>query len=657
MKTIRDSYLTHAFANRLPSREELVVNKLAISFFSNSNPILYTKTFNGEVLEIGKGVTKLSELEDLDLSNATEGAFLVKVDGRYIASKFIGDISYLSDVELVSPVIANQYLRYNSLLGAYSNYYPSYYLYQLADVEVADPFNYTESIAQGNQVLYYDHATTTYKTRPRTNLINELADVQIAPSENTFQILALDPADGIWKNSDVKIEYDPAPSLANNLDAKGYRVINSSYKLNSLLCDAPIKDLEYSLGDYWILQGVPSSTVNQCIVNINLNTRANSTTVLVLEVRQNTGTILFGNLVNVKYEDGKMLRLSGAGRTDLITITQTSTLPVGQTAPTITTYITSSALNLSTLGNGGVPAFRYDKNRYPYTQEFRLPSRYDDYFDYVESLLTFEPEVSTSKTWLEDKACRLSVTGVLLDTTVSTTGIQLGTDKYNLGIQESVLKLQEGIPIETVDIYASDNDYQYVRADFDVPVVLDGVFTLEFFINYEAGKYKDTSSTTNTHYYFYNETATTANHLSIGYVPIYTSTSQATSIEIKAGSTIVTLPNAYTYFVNKTEDYYTHIALQRLSSGVFELYIDGVLQTMTLSSGNTFTINSFVSALNGNLSSFRLTKGIARYTPNVSVTPNLRFGLVGGANDILDRQVFNTYSWLDRELEHEIFCC
>jgi hypothetical protein len=352
-----------------------------------------------------------------------------------------------------------------------------------------------------------------------------------------------------------------------------------------------------------------------------------------------------------------MLRLSGAGRTDLITITQTSTLLEGETVPVLTTYITSSALNLSTLGNGGVPAFRYDKNRYPYTQEFKVASRYDDYFDYVESLLTFEPEVSTSKTWIEDKACRLSVTGELLDTTVTTTGIQSTIDKYNLGIQESVLKLEEGIPIETVDIYSSNNDYQYLKADFDVPVILDGVFTLEFFVNYELGKYKNTESTTNTHYYFYNETATTANHLSIGYVPIYTDTAQGTSIEIKAGATIVTLPNAYTYFANKVEDYYTHIALQRLSSGVFELYIDGVLQTMTLSSSSTFSIDSFVSALDGNLSSFRLTKGIARYTPNVLVTPSLRFGLVGGANDILDRQVFNTYSWLDRELEHEIFCC
>ena len=658
MKTIRDSYLTHAFSNRLPSREELVVNKLAISFFSNANPILYTKTFNGEILEIGKGVTKLSELEDLDLSNASEGAFIVKSNGKYITSNFIGDISYLSDVEVVAPVLSNQYLRYNSLLEAYSNYYPSYYLHELADVDVADPSNSIESSAQSNQVLYYDHTTGTYKTRPRTNLINELADVDIAIlPNNKFQILALDPNDGIWKNSDVKIEYDPEPSLSNDLDAKGYRIVNSSYKLNSLLCDAPIKTLDYSLGDYWILQGVSSSLVNQCIVNINLNTRPNSTTVLLLEVRQDTGTILFGNLVNVKYEDGRILRLSGAGRTDLITITQTSTLLEGQTTPTITTYITSSALNLSTIGNGGIPAFRYDKNRYPYIQEFKIASRYDDYFDYVESLLTFEPEVSTSKTWLEDKACRLSVTGDLLDTTITTTGVQVDVDKYNLTIQESVLKLQEGIPLETVDIYTVDNDYQYVRADFDIPVVLDGIFTLEFFVNYETGQYKGINSTTNTHYYFYNETTTIANHLSIGYVPIYTDIAQSTSIEIRAGSNIVTLPNAYTYFTNKKEDYYTHIALQRLSNGIFELYIDGVVQTMSLTNTDSFSIGSFVSAINGNLSSLRLTKGVARYTPNVLVTPNLRFGLVGGANEILDRQVFNTYSWLDRELEHDIFCC
>jgi hypothetical protein len=658
MKILRDSYLSHSFSNRLPTREELIVDKLAISFFSNANPILYTKNVHGDVIEIGKGVTSLAELDDVDLSNGSEGAFLVKSGDKYVASNFIGDISYLSDVEIVAPVIANQYLRYNSLLEAYSNYYPSYYLSEIVDVDVADPFNQSESFAQNNQVLYYDHASATYKTRPRTNLINELSDVEIVLPEIKFQILALDPADGVWKNSDVKIEYDPNPKLSNNLDANANRIINSSYKLNTLVCDTAIKTLDYSLGDYWILQGVPSTTLNQCVVNINLNTKPNSTTVLLLEVRQNTGTILFGNLVNVKYEDGRILRLSGAGKTDLITITQTSVLPVGETVPTLTTYITSSALNLSTLGSGGVQAFRYDKNRYPYTQEFDLPSRYDDYFDYVESLLTFEPEVSTSKTWLEDKACRLSTVGALLSTTVTTTGVQLDIEKYNLGIEESVLKLQKGPPIETVDIDGNDNNYQHVRVDFDTAVSLPDVFTLEFFINYDLGKYKDTDTAIeNKHYYFYNETSTSANKLSLAYVPSYGPTFQSTNLEVRIGTNVVTLPNAYLYFTNKAEDYYTHIALQRLSNGDIELYIDGVIQTMTLNNTATISIDSFVSALVGNLNSLRLTKGIARYTPNVLVTPNLRFGLVGGANDILDRQVFNTHYWLDKELEHDIFCC
>jgi hypothetical protein len=61
-------------------------------------------------------------------------------------------------------------------------------------------------------------------------------------------------------------------------------------------------------------------------------------------------------------------------------------------------------------------------------------------------------------------------------------------------------------------------------------------------------------------------------------------------------------------------------------------------------------------ALVGNLGSIRLTKGVERYTGNSEIVPSLRFGLVGGAVDILDREVFNDYTWLDRELEHEIFC-
>jgi hypothetical protein len=658
MKIIRDSYISHAFSNRLPSREELAVDKLAISFFSNANPILYTKTINGDILEIGKGVSNLSDLEDLDLSNATEGSFIIKRNGKYVASNFIGDISYLSDVEISTPVLANQYLRYNPLLEAYSNYYPSYYFSELADVEVADPFDNAAGIAQNNQTVYYDYPSRKYKTRPRTNLINELADVEITPVDGKLQILVLDPVDNIWKNSDVKIEYDPAPSLSADLNAQGNKIINSSYKLNTLLCDAPVKEINYNLGDYWILQGVSSSIVNQSIVNIVLGTKPNSTTVLLLEIRQNTGSILLGGLVNVKYEDGKLLRLSGPGKTDLVTITQTSIQPVGQLIPTITTYITSSALNLSTLGAGGVQAYRYDKNRYPYSQEFQLPNRYDDYFDYVECLLTFEPEASTGKNWLQDKACRLSTAGAILNTTITTTGVRLPIEKFNFGIEESVLKLQQGSPPETTAIASFANDYHYLRAVFDVPVTLPDKFTLEFFINYDAGKYKEPiNSIQKKHYYFYNETAIPSERLSLAYVPTFSATTQQTNLELRVGNDVITLPNAYTYFTNKAEDYYTHIALQRLSNGSFELYVDGIIQTLTMSNSISININSFVTALVGNLNSFRLTRGVTRYSPNVLITPNLRFGLVGGANDILDRQVFNTYYWLDRDLEHDIFCC
>ena len=128
----------------------------------------------------------------------------------------------------------------------------------------------------------------------------------------------------------------------------------------------------------------------------------------MLEIRQDTGSIVLGNLENVKYEDGKPFRLSGAGKTDLITITQIKTQQSPSSTVITTTYVTVNALNLAAVGQGGVASWRYDKNRYPFVQEFSIANRYDDYYDYVESLLTFEPEVSTSKTWLEDKAIRIS---------------------------------------------------------------------------------------------------------------------------------------------------------------------------------------------------------------------------------------------------------
>jgi hypothetical protein len=651
MQVIRDSYLVHSFDNRLPTSSELAVGKLAIVFFNDKPPCLYTKTITGEVIEVGKGAEYLRDLDDIDLSNAREGYLLVKQGDKYIASNFIGSLGSLTDIELTEPIVNNQYLRYNELTESYGNYYPSLYLSDLTNVEVADPSDDVASLAQANKVLYFDYPTNKFKTRNRTNAINELSDVEIAPTQDKYQILGLDPTDGIWKNTDLKVEYDPAPKLGGDLDGKGFSIVNTSYKLNRIACVFPVITLNYALGDYWVLQGAPVSVINQCIVNINIVSKINTTSILMLEIRQDTGSILLGNLINVKYEDGELLRLSGAGKTDLLTITQTNVNGL------ITTYVTAAALNLSEVGQGGVSAFRYDKNRYPFEQLFAVADRYDTYFDYVEMLLTFEPEVSTGKTWLEDKACRVTALGQDIPSIVTTSGTKKQTDIYNLGIQEEVLSLIKGIPSEVININTLVSNNQYIKVTTLTPILLDGTFTLELYLNYDLLKYKENSSSiSDTHYMFSNEANITTDILSLSYTPFFSSISQGTKLELTIGTQSITLPNAYTYFANKTDDFYTHIAIQRNSLGVVSLFIDGILQTTNISSTAPISLSDMRVALVGNLGSIRLTKGVERYTGNSEIVPSLRFGLVGGAVDILDREVFNDYTWLDRELEHEIFC-
>jgi hypothetical protein len=142
----------------------------------------------------------------------------------------------------------------------------------------------------------------------------------------------------------------------------------------------------------------------------------------------------------------------------------------------------------------------------------------------------------------------------------------------------------------------------------------------------------------------------------LSYKPFFDSQTQSTELKLEIGTQSVALPNAYTYFANKTDDFYTHIAIQRNSLNVVSLYIDGIRQNIALTSTAVISLLDMRLALVGNLGSLRITNGIERYKGNTEVIPSLRFGLVGGAVDIIDREIFDTYTWLDRELEHEIFC-
>lgn len=619
---MKKTIIKHRFSNIPPTSTELAIGELAIQVYQDK-ATLYTKDINGEIVEIGKGAAKLEDLEDVDLTNVEEGSFLIKQGDIFTATNFIGNLSNLADVEIISPQ-PGDYIRYDATYLRFSNFKPSYNLYQLLDVDVPDPTIEGNSIGMDDMSLYYNHSAGKFETRLRRRFLDQLDDVSINEQEN-YQLLQLD-TDGVWKNMDLVIARDNSPMLGGNLNANNFSINNSTYKVNTLLCNEPIKTLSYVNGDYWILQGVASTINEQCIVNIEFSTsETNAVAILMLEIQQSTGNILIGNLQNIKYEDGKPIRLSGANKTDLITIT------IQKIGNTYTTYITPVALNLASIGEGGVPSYRYDKNRYLDTQLFSNPSLYDSYFEYVELLLNFEEEVSTGKEWYEDKS---DITKPVITTTT-----QYTLDTYTYGIQEQVSKHEELTDVITINPL--------------IPIVLESDFTFECFIQHPIATEFMTIGMS--HNIFSNSTDT----LAIRYIGSI-NTTQDVVLEIQVHDNVYTYYNAYNYFKDKTNKF-IHLAIVRTSIAPYiHLYIEGILQVGSVSTGITdvlddITISSAtIDNFKGYLNSVRLTK-YARYSNNFTI-PNMRYGLIGGAVDILDAQVFDTYMYMDKELEFDLFC-
>lgn len=615
--------IKHKFSSESPLPHEIAVGELVLQLFKDE-AVLYTKSINGSVIELGKGALNFEDLEDVDLTNLKEGSFLIRQGGKFVASNFIGSITNLSDVEINNPQ-EGDYIRYDPIYLSFRNFAPSYNLFQLLDVDIPDATVYAESLGMNDQTLYYDHPSGKFKVRDRRKLLDQLDDVAISYTENN-QLLQLD-TDGIWKNMDLAIVRDTSPALGGHLNASGYHIIDSSYRLNTLVCDTPIANINYSDGDYWILQGVPSGINEQCIVNINFSSLATNTVgIMMLEIRQDTGNILIGGLTNIQYEDGKPMQLSGVGKTDLFTLT------VKKVGATYTTYITATALNLNTLGNGGVPSYRYDKNRYPEVQIFEAPKLYDDYFEYVQLLLNFEAETSTDRLWYEDKSDSYHL--------VTTSATQKAIDIYTYGLQEYV-----------ADFLTVSNNILIDGASIDSPTIaLEAPFTFECFINHPFNN--EYINTGMSHVLFRNHDDT----FMVKYIGDI-DTDQDTYIELTIHDNTIRYHNAYNYFRDKNNKY-VHIAVVRNTD--VRLFIDGIKQVGIIDTGainilDDITIeNADITGFKGLLNTVRLTS-YARYTNNFQI-PDMRFGLVGGANDILEAQVFDTYMYLDKELEYNYFC-
>lgn len=608
--------LKHGFIDRLPTANEVAFGELAIVYFSDDvtqSARLYTKDLFNNIIEIGKGTKTFADLEDIDLTNAVDGSYFVKDGDTYRAVNFIGGISSLTDVEITNPV-DGQYLRYDDLFKAFRNHLPSYSLSDLLDVDVLDISDPNAS-SRNNQVLYYNHTAGAYQTRPRLNLINELVDVEVTQVTN-HSILMLD-TDGIWKNMPLQIIRDPNPTLGNHLNANGNGIYNYSNKVTVLAATTPFLEVNYNVGDYFVIQG----SSNQCILNINCNPVVNTTAILMLELRQSTGPLLLGNLINVKYEDGNIVQLSGAGRTDLITVTVVNANNV------ITSYVTACALNLASLGSGGLPAYRYDQ-RFAEAQGFAPASLYDDFYPNVVSLFNFEEEDLTGKLWYEDKADGLA-------TTNTTHNIdQLALDSYSFGLQDYVASFENA----TTSVLTTTYTPAYV---------LEGDFTAELYVRLPDEV--DVLNTNTDYTLFSNATGS----FKLVYNSLVNTNSQLSTLSFTLGSNTFVYNNALRLFRHQYTRY-VHIAIVRLNTNV-KLYVDGVLQVpvvaLTDNPVTSITISQLNMSIKGLINSFRLTKDIARYNNAYFSVPSMRFGLTGGALDILHAQVFDIYRQLDEELE------
>lgn len=609
--------LKHTLNNdSLPAPHEIAVGELVLAL-KDEQATLYTKDFTGKVLEIGKGVQKFTELQDVNVENAREGDFLVKQGNNFVAASQIGNLNRLSDVEINNPV-NGQYLRYDALKEAYVNASPDYALSQLTDVDLTGLAN--------NQVLYWDSAAARWKPRARLNLVDELSDVTITPTEGTpenphrHQILSLDAAGTTWTNQDLQIVRDPNPTLSNNLDANGNYFYNSFTNIGTVVGNAPTVNLPYATADYWVVTGVPLETQSQCILLPQISPATNQAAVMLIEIRQNTGQILIGGLTNVKYEDGKAIKLSGSGKTDIITVL------VQNVNGTITTYVTATALNIAALGQGGIPAWRYDIED-TQAQLLAAPKLYDDYFKYVKLLLDFEAQSWRSKLWYEDKSSA-SIPVAVLGVT------QQDTDITTFGIPNQIAEFDNNIDTITITPAATIN--------------VTGDFTFEFYLQYQDTAFYE-SATSITHKYF------DSTNFKINYTGQLTTSTQNLTLTLVIGTNTYTFDNANRLFKYQNSRY-IFFSVTRVGTSI-KVHCDGQLLTektglMTDSGVTNLAISSATISMIGRLDSVRLTVGKGRYTDAVYQPPAMRFGRLGGLEDVVHSQSFN---YFHRSIGNQIF--
>jgi hypothetical protein len=183
------------------------------------------------------------------------------------------------------------------------------------------------------------------------------------------------------------------------------------------------------------------------------------------------------------------------------------------------------------------------------------------------------------------------------------------------------------------------------EVSYSPSLVLSGDFTIELFINFPQDSAFQPPAGNNSYLYLDNGSMFLISTSSTkgGNFTLYSNT--------YSGFSVTNASRLFKYQGNR----YIHIAVVRESNAMY-LYVDGEEVRLNTFSAPTWvgnvTIPSFHTEINGNVNSIRITE-VARYKNGSApfAVPNMDFGLVGGASDIIDSQVFDTFRQLDEELE------
>lgn len=214
---MKTTILSHNFLSSAPNINNLKFGEVAI-FYHPTHFDLFSKDINGQIVQIGKGVKKLEELEDVNISNPKNNQFLVRQNGKWVNSSYIADFSNISGVEISNP-IAGQTLIWEPGKEAFVNGNFSFRFSELTDV-VINPSG-TDKI----KVVAYNPTSQIFSLEDVPTRISDFEDVVVNPSPPGMpQVMATLDSGQTWRNLDFDISWDKSPTLGGDLNANFFAI-------------------------------------------------------------------------------------------------------------------------------------------------------------------------------------------------------------------------------------------------------------------------------------------------------------------------------------------------------------------------------------------------------------------------------------------------